>query len=334
MLRHVTTTELEPVVAILARRPDGSAEALPADRLDELDRLAEADGTLLWVHLARPDAATLERVGTEFGIHPLALEDLRKQRQRPKVDTYEEQRHHVAYEAAPDTEKGVAELQLVIGRNWIVSVHWEPTPMSDAVHGRIAAGDPSLTGSLAETVYLILDAVTDSYFPELDRLSDRIEVLEDEVIEQRPRPETLREVLGIKRLLLEQRRVLAPMRDMANALLRGDGQLVDRDTRPYYQDLYDHLVRVLDQLDLYRDLLAAVLDARAASVSNDLNATMRRLTAVTVVIMVPTLIAGIYGMNFRFMPELGQAWGYPFAIALMVGAALAALLFFRHKGWF
>ncbi len=334
MLRDVTTTEPEPTIAILARQGDGGVEELPADRIDDLDRLAARDGMLLWVHLTRPTAATIERIGAEFGIHPVAIEDLRKPRQRPKVDTYDDQYHLVAYEAAPDTERGVAEIQLVIGRNWIVSVHWDPTPMADATHRRVAAGEDSLASSVAETVYSILDAVTDSYFPELDRLSDRIEALEDEVIEQRPQPETLREVLRIKRILLEQRRVLAPMRDMANALLRGDGRLVDRDTRPYYQDLYDHLVRVLDQLDLYRDLLAAVLDARAASVSNDLNATMRRLTAVTVVIMVPTLIAGIYGMNFRFMPELGQAWGYPFAIALMVGAAAAALLIFRQKGWF
>ena len=333
MLRIVTATELEPEVAILARRRDGGVEALAADRIDELDRLA-ASGTLLWVHLARPDAATLERIGSEFGIHPLAIEDLHKQRQRPKVDSYEDQCHLVVYEAAPESESGVAELQLVIGRNWIVSVHGDPTPMADAIHRRIAAGDDSLSGSVAETAYLILDAVTDSYFPELDRLSDRIEELEDEVVEQRPQAESLREALRIKRILLEQRRVLAPMRDMANALLRGDGRLVDHETRPYYQDLYDHLVRVLDQLDLYRDLLAAVLDALAASVSNELNATMRRLTAVTVVIMVPTLIAGVYGMNFRFMPELGQEWGYPFAIALMVGAAVAALLIFRQKGWF
>ena len=111
-------------------------------------------------------------------------------------------------------------------------------------------------------------------------------------------------MLRIKRRLLEQRRVLAPMRDMANALLRGDVDAHRPRHRPYYQDLYDHLVRVLDQLDLYRDLLAAVLDARLTVASNDLNATMRRLTAVTVVIMVPTLIAGIYGMNFVFMPEL------------------------------
>lgn len=326
---------LDPSVAIVLRDRSGAVESLAEDRLSDLDRLVADDGSLLWVHLCRPSSTTIAQLGAEFDIHPLALEDLARQGQRPKLDLYEPQRHLVVYEAAPDAPTGVSELQLVIGENWLVSVHDEPTPMADAVHRRISGGGGGeLARSLPGTLYLILDAVTDSYFPELDRLSERIEALEDEVIEQRPRPESLGEVLTIRRRLLEQRRVLGPMRDVANALLRGDGQLVDRATLPYYQDLYDHLVRVLDQLDLYRDLLAAVLDARMSSVSNELNATMRRLTAVTVVIMVPTLIAGIYGMNFRAMPELGQAWGYPFALLLMVVAATAAILFFRRKGWF
>jgi magnesium transporter len=154
------------------------------------------------------------------------------------------------------------------------------------------------------------------------------------VIEERSDPESLREILTLKRALLERRRVLAPMREVANALLRGDGEVVAAEMVPYYQNLYDHLVRVLDQVDLYRDLLASVLDARMSSVSNELNATMRRLTAVTVVIMVPTLIAGIYGMNFDRMPELRWPLGYPFALALMALAATAAIVFFRRRGWF
>jgi magnesium transporter len=192
-------------------------------------------------------------------------------------------------------------------------------------------GVEQLGGTLAGIVYLVLDAAADSFFPQV---SERIDALEDEVINEQPDPQTLREILRLKRSLLEQRRVLGPMRDVANALLRGDGDLVDRRMIPYYQNLYDHLVRILDQLDLYRDLLAAVLDARMSSVNNELNATMRRLTAVTVVIMVPTLIAGIYGMNFDRMPELGWDLGYPFALGLMALAAAAAITFVRRVRWF
>ena len=144
----------------------------------------------------------------------------------------------------------------------------------------------------------MLDAAVDSYFPELDRLSDRIDALEDRVLAGDADRSGLVELLELKRRLLELRRVLAPMRDMANALLRRDIGIVSDKSLPYYQDLYDHLVRVLDQVDLYRDLLATVLDARMTVASNSLSAIMKRLTAFTVILMVPTLIAGIYGMNF------------------------------------
>ena len=326
--------QVETELAILVRDPDGTIRSLAATQLDEIDRLVATHGTILWVHASRPDAATLDRLGTEFGVHALALEDLRKQDQRPKLDSYEEQHHLVAYEASPTAPNKLAELQLLIGPHWVLSVHWQPTPMVDAAQRRVAAGRDALSGTVAGLVYLILDAATDSYFPELDHLSERIDGIEDQVIEGRSDPGTLREILALKRLLLEQRRVLAPMRDVANALLRSDATDIGREMVPYYQDLYDHLVRVLDQLDLYRDLLAAVLDARMSAVSNDLNATMRRLTALTVVIMVPTLIAGIYGMNFTFMPELDWPLGYPFSLGLMLLAAVTAIVYFRMRRWF
>nr|MBA2263664.1 magnesium and cobalt transport protein CorA [Chloroflexota bacterium] len=145
---------------------------------------------------------------------------------------------------------------------------------------------------------------------------------------------SLREVLAVKRRLLELRRILAPMRDVANQLLRRDVDLVGPSALPYYQDLYDHLVRVLDQLDVYRDLLATVLDARLTVASNSLNAIMKRLTAFTVILMVPTLIAGIYGMNFDRMPELDWPLGYPFALGLMALAVVAAVAWFRSRNWF
>jgi len=144
----------------------------------------------------------------------------------------------------------------------------------------------------------------------------------------------LREVLAIKRELLELRRVLGPMRDVANVMLRRDNDLIEEKALPYFQDLYDHLVRVLDQVDLYRDLVASTLEANLAVTSNALNAIMKRLTAFTVLLMVPTLIAGIYGMNFRFMPELAQQWGYPAALLAMVASVVLLGLFFRGKGWF
>jgi magnesium transporter len=322
-----------PDLVILARSPDGSVEDLPPERLDELDRLTADPEALIWVSATSPDEERIGVFGREFGLHQLALEDLRKQRQRPKVDTYEGQAMIVAYEAVPEAPDGIAEIHVFVGSNWVLSVHWTPTPMLDAVRKRVTQSRDGIA-TIGQLVYALLDATIDSYFPELDRVSDRIDRLEERVLAGEADRRSLAEILSLKRQLLELRRVLAPMRDVANGLLRRDLDLVDADTAPYYQDLYDHLVRVLDQVDLYRDLLAALLDARLTVASNSLNAIMKRLTAFTVVLMVPTLIAGIYGMNFRHMPELSWPLGYPLALGLMVVTVAVAVTWFRRNDWF
>jgi len=318
----------------LARHPDGSVEELPKERIDEIDKLTDRDGTLVWVSATAPTDEDIAVIGREFRLHPLAMEDLRKQQQRPKLDTYEHQHMIVAYEAVSDAADGLSEIHMFVGAGWLLSVTWTPTPLLDAVRDGFAArrsGGPDTIGTL---LYALLDAAIDSYFPVLDTISERIDALEDRVLEGEGDRESLAEILYLKRRLLELRRVLAPVRDVANALLRRDLEIVDASAAPYYQDLYDHIVRVLDQVDIYRDLLAAVLDARLTVASNSLNAIMKRLTAFTVVLMVPTLIAGIYGMNFDVMPELRWPFGYPLALAVMGTSAIVAISYFRRKGWF
>ena len=318
----------------LARHPDGSVEELPKSRIDEIDKLTDRDGTLVWVHVTAPSDEEIAAIGREFRLHPLALEDLHKQRQRPKLDTYERQQMVVAYEAVADAPEGLSEIHMFVGAGWLLSVTWTATPLLNAVREGFAGtrtGSPDTTGKL---LYTLLDAAVDSYFPVLDTISERIDALEDRVLEGDADGASLAEILYLKRRLLELRRVLAPMRDVANALLRRDLEIVDAASAPYYQDLYDHLVRVLDQVDIYRDLLAAVLDARLTVASNSLNAIMKRLTAFTVVLMVPTLIAGIYGMNFDLMPELNWPLGYPLALAIMATAVIVSVTYFRRKGWF
>jgi len=329
----MTDAAKSPLIC-LARRPDGSVEELPATRFDEIDRLTDRDGTLVWVSAIAPGEDEITTIGREFRLHPLAMEDMRKQHQRPKLDTYERQHMIVAYEAVPEAPDGLSEIHIFVGAGWLLSVTWSTTPLLDAVRKSFAEhrnNGPDTTGAL---LYALLDAAVDSYFPVLDTISERIDGLEDRVLEGDADRESLAEILHLKRRLLELRRVLAPMRDVANALLRRDLEIVDASSAPYYQDLYDHLVRVLDQVDIYRDLLAAVLDARLTMASNSLNAIMKRLTAFTVVLMVPTLIAGIYGMNFDLMPELRWAFGYPLALAVMATAVGVAIAYFWRKGWF
>ena len=319
---------------ILVRRPDGSVGELPAARIDEIDQVLGAPGNLVWVCVSSPDEELIRDLQREFGLHPLAVEDIRKRRQRPKVDHYEGVHMVVAYEAVAEAPSGTSEVHFFVGGGWLLSVDWGPTPMIDAVRDRFASGGDGAPTSAAELLYALLDAAVDSYFPELDRVSEQIDDLEDRVLAGDGGRQGLADMLDLKRRLLELRRVLTPMRDLSNALLRRDLDIVDAASLPYYQDLYDHLVRVLDQLDLYRDLLATVLDTRLTVASNNLNTIMKRLTAFTVILMVPTLIAGIYGMNFDRMPELRWPFGYPFALGLMAVAIVVAVTWFRRRGWF
>lgn len=324
----------ERQLSILVRDAEGHVEDLGDVRLHEMHRVLGDRERLVWVSATGPTAQQIEDFGRAFNLHQLALEDLRKQGQRPKLDRYGSQHMIVAYEADSDMDSALSEIHLFVGPNWLLSVHWSPTPGLDEARRRFGSGTGEGVDTSGELLYTLLDAAVDSFFPLLDAISERIDALEDRVLEGEADRGSLREILLLKRRLLELRRALGPMRDVANGLLRRDIEAVRPETMPYYQDLYDHLVRVIDQVDLYRDLLAAVLDGRLSVVSNSLNSVMKRLTAITVLLMAPTLIAGIYGMNFRAMPELDWALGYPFALGLMLASAALAAFFFWRRGWF
>jgi magnesium transporter len=330
--------DAHPNRTCLARLPDGKLQVLGSDDLDTVDALRSLPDHVVWLDISSPTAEDLALLRDEFDLHPLAQEDLEKRKQRPKLDSYGAQQMIVTYEVLPTSAAGqsfeLSELHIFAGAGYLVSVHWQDSPAMHAVDARFRQRPDAVAASPGALLYAILDSVIDEYFPLLDRLSDQIEDLEDRILEGGQIRGTLRSILDLKRELLELRRTLSPTRDVANALLRRDLPLVDDTSAPYFQDLYDHLVRVLDQLDLQRDLLASALEANLSVTSNNLNAVMKRLTAFTVIIMVPTLIAGIYGMNFHFMPELSWPFGYAFALGLMAVAMAFAAAFFKRNDWF
>ena len=346
-------SEQPPSAICLVRRGFGPVEEVPASRFDEIDVIRSDPTAVVWMALRNPDAAMLDILPDEFGVHHLALEDVRKRRQRPKVDAYQEQHMIVLYESLPidaadaravagepidrrvdESELALAELHLFMGDRWLVTVDWHPSGAVAAARAAFGAGGGGHPDGVGEILYTLFDAAVDSYFPTLDDIAERMDALEDRILAGDGGSQGLAEMLATKRQLLDLRRVLAPMREVANTLLRRDVGLVPASAAPYYQDLYDHLLRLLEQLDLYRDLLASIMDARMTVTSNALNAVMKRLTAITVVLMAPTLIAGIYGMNFDHMPELSWPFGYPMAIGLMAIVMMGALLVFKLRGWF
>jgi magnesium transporter len=324
----------------LLRSPDGQLAEVDLSSGEQLRLLRPEAGKVVWLDLADPDRKDIAMLREQLGLHELAIEDLEKRRQRPKIDSYPGQHVLVAYEATSPRPGGVdirlGEIHLIAGDGYLVSVHWGDSPAIDEVRKRWRRGADAVAKSVAGLLYTILDTIADGYFPLLDRLSERIDRLQDAIFAGRPEAgrSALRNVLEIKRQLLELRRAVAPLRDVANSLLRRDLGVVEDELLPYFQDLYDHLVRVLDNVDLYREMLAAALDANLSVTSNNLNVIVKRLTAFTVILMVPTLIAGIYGMNFRFMPELSWPIGYPLALGIMAAAMIGAYLFFKAHDWF
>ncbi|MEO6060057.1 MAG: magnesium/cobalt transporter CorA [Candidatus Limnocylindria bacterium] len=322
----------------LARLPDGELRVLGPDDLAQIDELRALPDHLVWMDIFDPTDEDVALLRDEFDLHPLAVEDVEKRRQRPKMDTYPGQHMIVTYEvlagSSEDRSFDLGELHLFAGAGYLVSVRWHSSPALEDIERRFRQRTDAVGATPGGLLYSVLDGVVDGYFPLLDRLSDRIEELEDRIVEGREGGDTLRMVLGLKRELLELRRILAPQRDVANALLRRELPLIDDAAVPYFQDLYDHLVRVLDQLDLERDLVASALEANLTVTSNNLNAVMKRLTAFTVILMVPTLIAGIYGMNFEFIPELSWPWGYGWALGIMAVAMGGAAAFFKRNDWF
>jgi magnesium transporter len=321
----------------LALKSDGQVEPIEEAGFEEIDRLIGRRDTLVWLDIADPTQEDLTLLSREFGLHELAIEDLRKRRQRPKIDLYPGQHVVVAYEPLPaeDPQRAfdLGELHLFAGDGFVVSVHWGSSPVVESVRVRFRRRSAVVGHTAGWLLYAMLDTAVDAYFPVLDDISERIDGLEDRILGGNGKVD-LRDVMILKRELLELRRILGPMRDVANQLLRRDVEILDDEAVPYYQDLYDHLVRVLDSLDLYRDLVAATLDAYESVTNTNLNQVVKRLTAITVLLMVPTLIAGIYGMNFRFMPEIEHPLGYPAVIAGMVVTIIGLAWWFRRRGYF
>ena len=324
----------------LLKSRDGKLVEVDLSDPQQLRHLKDDSTQLLWLDMADPNDDDLAMLREHIGLHELAIEDIEKRRQRPKFDSYPGQQVVVAYEASASRPGGaelhLGELHLILGDRYLVSVHWGESKAVEEVRKRLQQGADTIAKDVGGLLYTMLDTVADGYFPLLDRLSERIDRLQDSIFAGGPEAgaTALRSVLQIKRQLLDLRRVVAPLRDVANTLLRRDLGVVDDEMLPYFQDLYDHLVRVLDNIDLYREMLAAALDANLSVTSNNLNVIVKRLTAFTVILMIPTLIAGIYGMNFHFMPELSWQLGYPLSLGAMAVAMIGAYLFFKARNWF
>ncbi|MBI3979772.1 MAG: magnesium/cobalt transporter CorA [Chloroflexi bacterium] len=302
--------------------------------LGQISDLLESAENLVWLDVCRPTEVDLRLLREEFGFHELAIEDVSRAHQRPKLDEYEGYSFIVLYGARRPAggPLDLAEVDVFLGRNYLVTVRREPMPALAEMVERWRHNRAAMGAGVYSLLYALLDVVVDGYFPIVDGIAEEVEDLEEQIFTASSRV-TLQRLFGLKKDLLALRRVVAPEREVVALLLRRDIPAFDRRVSPYFQDVYDHIIRVVDSVDLHQDLLTGALDAHLSTVSNSLNFVMKRLTAITVILMLPTLIAGIYGMNFHLTPS--QEWGGSFPLVLGMMLAVTALLgvAFKRSGW-
>jgi magnesium transporter len=293
--------------------------------------------TVTWVNvdgLEQVDA--LERIGKDFGLHPLVLEDIVHAGQRPKMEDFGDYIFIVLKMLRLDEggdEVKAEQVSLVLGPNFVISFQEFPGDVFEPIRERIrqAKGRVRKMGS-DYLAYTLLDAIVDNYFIILERFGERIEGLEDELVGN-PTPETLQTIHILKREMIFLRRSVWPLRELVSGLQRAESPLIANTTGIYLRDVYDHTIQVMDTVESFRDMVSGMLDTYLSSLSNRMNEVMKVLTIIATIFIPITFIAGVYGMNFQFMPELGFHYAYFVALGVMAGVGVVMIVYFRRKGW-
>jgi len=294
-----------------------------------------ATGEFFWLDLYQPDAADFEILREDLGFHPLAVEDSELFDQRPKIDDYDDFVFFVVYGATPDEDR-LAEVHCFYSGRFLVTVHREDCPAFAELRQRNdQRHEPTVKPS--RLLYRVLDGLTSSFFPTLTSFDDRIDELEDQIFIDAGEDQ-LQEIFRLKRLLVGMRKAVTPQRDAFAGLTGRIAELpgFDQEDEHYFRDIYDHLIRISDLIDSYRDLLTSAMDVYLSTVSNRLNAVMKQLTIIATVFLPLTFITGFFGQNFGWLTGHIQHWGAFVGLGLGTELLAIALLFgfFKRRGWF
>jgi magnesium transporter len=301
---------------------------------EALDRRPAA---IHWIDLEDPTVKEATILEDPFHFHPLAIEDCLSEVHHPKVDDYDKYIfvivHGIRFDA-PTDQFITRELDIFLGPNYLVTHHNGPmrsiTAMREQCSKDLQAAMPKGPDFL---LHQILDVMFDHYFPSLDAIEDKIQLVQVEVFEN-PSAGTLDRIFALKKDIMQLRRLCQPQREIVNRLARGEFKVINARAAVYFRDIYDNLYRIVEGAASYGDMVQSTMDAYLSSVSNRLNETMKRLTVISALLMPLTVITGIYGMNFDYMPELRWRYGYFLTLALMAAVSGGLVWFFKKKGWF
>jgi magnesium transporter len=335
----MTTEQASPTLRYFAARGGEVHAVSPQEAIrlvrgpgqaDQVDTQAE----FVWIDIVNPGEEEAELLRDNLKLHPLAVEDTLRRRQRPKIDRYPDHFFVVFYAASinPDRARlALQEVHIFVGAHFLVTVHDRELPQVAEVMRAWKARPDRLAGPGA-VAHALLDAIVDDCLPVVEHFAERVDQLEERILAGKRRSE-LAPVIELRHQLIMMRRILSPERELVSSLLRHDLPLLSPDLIPYFQDVYDHLLRITEEIDTFRDLLTGLIEVHSSNAANRLNQTMQTLTAWSIILMTITVVAGVYGMNFRVMPELDLPWGYYGALSLMFALGLSLLIYFRRKGW-
>jgi len=303
----------------------------------DIDRLTEFEsktGRFVWIGLHEPSEDILRKVQQRFGLHDLAVEDALKAHQRPKLEVYGESLFIVMHTAQLVEHKvQFGETHVFAGKGYVISVRHGPSSSYAEVRARCEKAPRMLRQGEDFVIYAIMDFIVDNYLPVVDAVEEEIETLECDIFNDKFERSTVERIYELKRQLLALRRVVAPVAEISNRLMRFDLPVVDKRVYPYFRDVHDHAVMVNDSVDYLRELLNSALDVDLLLASVGQSEVTKKLASWAAILAVPTAVAGIYGMNFEHMPELRWTFGYP----VVVGGILAACSFlywrFKKSGW-
>lgn len=304
--------------------------------ISKISEMLRHKDKFVWVGLHEPDEELLKEMQEEFGLHDLAIEDAHNAHQRPKLESYGDtifivlrtaqmnyKNHHIDF----------GETHFFLGYNFIVNVRHGSSLSYKDVRSRCESTPELLSKGPAFALYAVMDSIVDQYFPVIEALEQKLVEVEEEIFGKKPTRNTTQRIYELKRELLEVKRVITPLIDICNRLMRFDIKLVPDDTRPYFRDVYDHALRINEMLDNTRDLVTAALEANFSLTSISQSEVSKKFAGWAAIIGVPTMIAGIYGMNFEAMPELHWTYGYPVVLVVTFSLCIVLYVFFKRSGW-
>ena len=293
--------------------------------------------TVTWINVdGLHEVGLIERLGAHYNLHPLILEDILNTAERPKIEDYGDYLFLVlkVFVRNGQPEEKMHQVSLVLGPNVVITFQEKETGVFDGLKDRIRKGKGRLRKLGADYLaYAVLDGIVDSYFGVLEKLGEEIELVEDELVAD-PKREILHRIHGLKREMIYLRKSAWPLREVINGMERLETPLVKATTDVYLRDVYDHIVQIIDTMETSRDILSGMLETYLSSVSNRMNEVMKVLTIIATIFIPLTFIVGVYGMNFKFMPELEWRWGYFLVWGIIAAVGITMVVFFKRKKWF